>query len=1056
MWNIFYRNTRLLILTICLILVWGLSSYYLLPRMEDPLLSQDHALVLTRFPGASAYRVESLVTEKIEEALFEIPEINKLDSTSSLGISIIDIDIKDEVSDVDDFWARVRDKLDDVAPQLPQGVLGPEYEEIEARAYGMIVALTWNLSTPANYAILGRMAQELEDELRSLTGTEKVEFFGTPEEEIVVEISPADLGALELTPQDLSEQIRMSDAKVAAGQLRSNRNDLLIEVAGELDSLARIQQIPIRFGNSGQFARLGDIALVKKGIRYPPSNLALVDGKPAVVLGILVEPSQRLNQWSQTAHQLLEKFQERLDTGIGLQVILDQNLYVERRLSGLLKNLLFGVLLVSCSTGLMMGWKSALIVSSTLPLSILMVFGGMHLLKIPLHQMSVTGLVIALGLLIDNAIVIVDEVQNLLKSGLKPQQAISRGVSQLAIPLLASTLTTVLAFMPIALMPGPVGEFVSSIGISVILALLSSLFLTLTVIPALTGRMHQIKDRNLENRRTGDNSASKIHNGVRNFWNYGLSIPLLTSVYRRFLKGILRHPMLGVILALIIPMTGFLMVSNLEEQFFPSVDREQFQIEFELQTQASLEQTQSLILQAREIMLQHPEIVNVHWFVGENAPSFYYNLIPMREDAANYAQAFVQLKSPVANQLLHNLQDELDQAFPSAQVLVRLLEQGPPISAPIEIRLYGPDLEILRELGNQVRGELAQLANVTHTRSQLSEALPKLELQVDEDKARLVGLDNTSIAQQMDTSLEGSLGGSVLEGTEELPVRVRLSNANRSDLNQITSLDLLPDESTMRKNSSTIPLSSLGELELVPEIATISRRNGRRVNTVQAFIRAGVLPSTVLADFQQRLEADHFQLPPGYSFDFGGESADRQDAVGNLMSRVGVLLVLMVATLVLSFGSFRLAAIVALVGFCSIGLGLASLWLFDYPLGFMAILGTVGLVGVAINDSIVVLASLRSSPQARQGNRKAILEVIIHSTRHVLTTTITTIVGFVPLLFDGGSFWPPLAICVVGGLGGSTLLALFFVPCVYLLLSGRSRRYPRQQLDEGYSDQVIA
>ncbi|AOX01779.1 acriflavine resistance protein B [Moorena producens PAL-8-15-08-1] len=1049
MWNLFYRNSRLLILTICLILVWGLSSFGILPRMEDPTQSQWFGLVNTEFPGASAERVESLVTDQVEQELLEIEEIKYLESTSRLGSSTVVIALEDSVQNHDQVWSRVRDRLADVTPKLPQEVLEPEYKELRT-ANTLIVALTWDLETPANYAILRRQGKNLESELRTLPGTEKVELFGAPTEEIVVEINPTDLATLGLTPQELSQQIRLSDAKVAAGQIRNSTNNLLLEVETELDSLDRIRQIPIRVANkSGQFARLGDIANVKKSILEPPSELAIINRKPAIALAVLMDSKKRIDQWTKAAHQNLEKFQSSLPPGIELELIFDQSHYVNNRLNNLFKNLILGTLCVVGSTVLMMGWKSALIVGSSLPLSVLMVFGAMRLLEIPLHQISVTGLVIALGMLIDNAIVVVDEMQTLLKSGIKPFEAISKTVSYLAVPLLASTLTTALTFMPIALLPGSAGEFVKTLALCVILALFSSLLISLTIIPALIGRIHNL---NYEQRIINDelrevHSSLIIHNSHSGgWWNTGLSQPALTRLYRRCLDAMLARPVLGLLLALILPITGFVMASSLSEQFFPPAERDQFNIELELPSSASLSETQSVALQARDILRRHRSVVNVHWFFGKSAPSFYYNLAQNRQNSPNYAQGLVQLASATeTRQQIKALQEELDQAFPKVRVLVRQLEQGPPILAPIELRIYGPNLDTLQKLGNQVREELAGVANVTHTRSSLGEALPKLGLRLDEEQARLTGLNNTQIAQQLNGNLEGTLGGSILEGTEELPVRVRLGKRDRGNLDQIATLDLLPTTIPSNQNPPTVPLSALGEIELVPELATITRRHGQRVNTVQGFITAGVLPSTVLADFRERLETSDFQLPPGYSLEWGGESAERNEAVGNLLSTVGVLVVLMVATLVLSFGSFRSAGIIALVGIGSIGLALASLWMFDYPLGFMAILGTVGLVGVAINDSIVVLAALRSDSMARQGNRKAMVEVIVLSTRHVLTTTITTVAGFVPLLLDGGQFWPPLAICIAGGVGGATLLALLFVPCAYLLLFGRSPRVRDRQ-----------
>lgn len=1053
-----YSNIRLLILTICLIVAWGISSFQILPRMEDPNLSQRSAFITTSFPGANAHRVESLVTEEIEQELFEISELKNIVSTSRVGSSVIFIELKDEVRNVDEAWSQVRDRVSDVIGRLPPEASEPRYEDIEARAYTLMTALVWNIEQDPNYAILNRIGKEFEEILRSLSGTEKVEVFGVPQEEIVVEINNSDLAALGLTTEELSGQIRARDAKVSAGQIYGTNNELQIEVETALDSLSQIRQIPIRLGNSGQFSRLGDFATVKKSVVKPASEIALVDGKPAIVLATLMEPDWRIDEWTKLTRPRLAEFKQRLPPGIDLEVVFDQSSYVENRLNELFNNLLLGALCVVVSTILLMGWRSALVVGLALPLSVLMVLGGMRILEIPLHQMSVTGLVIALGLLIDNAVVVVDEIQNKLNQRLKPLEAIAQSLSHLTIPLLASTLTTILAFMPIVLLPGNTGEFVRTIGLSVILALCSSLFLSLTVIPALLIRLHRIQKTNpkpesAKYRLTNSNlalngSASGLSTRERplaSWWNNGFSHPRLTAIYRHTLDDILSKPLLGIILALIVPITGFITASSLEEQFFPPSERDQIYIELDLPPQASLKETQSYALQVRDRILQHPEATQVFWSLGRDAPPFYYNLRRDRRDLANYAQGIIQLNPKAESQkLVKTLQTELDRSFPRIQILVRQLEQGPTVIAPIELYIYGSNLSTLQELGDRIRGELTRISGVTHTSAFLSSSQPRLGLQVDEEQARLAGLDSTAIAEQLDASLNGYVGGSILEDTEEIPVRVRIEDSQRGNLDRVSSLNLRPSDGD--PSAASVPLSSLSKIELVSEPAIVSRRNGRRVNTIRGFTRAGVIPATVLEQLKQRLEENDFQLPPGYSFDFGGEAAERDNAVGNLISTVGVLIMLMLAILVLSFGSFRSAGIIVLVAIGSVGLGLASLWWFDYPLGFMSILGTIGLIGVAINDSIVVLAALRSDSLARQGDLKAMREVIVSSTRHILTTTITTVVGFIPLLIAGGGFWSPLAVCMVGGVSGATLLALYFVPCAYLLVNKNSYRQDQNRL----------
>ena len=995
--NLFYRNRQLLILTLTLIVVWGLSAFFTLPRMEDPEITQRFASVVTFFPGATPERVESLVTEKVEQKLFELEEIESLRSTSSSGFSSVVVELKESIQNVDPVWSKVRNKISDVVPELPVGASEPEFRDESTSASALIVGLTWELDTPPNYTILRRLAKGLETELRSIPGTDRLELFGEPEEEIQVKISPAELARLGLTAQALAQQIQNSDAKLAAGQLRSSSSEFLLEINSALDSLERIRQIPIQVGNNGQVARLGEIATVTKGVQEPPDSLAIVEGYPAVVLSATVESQERVDLWAERSHQVLHQFEADLSDGIGLHLVLDQSQY-------------------------------ALIVGSALPLASLIVFGCMKGLGIPLHQMSVTGIIIALGLLIDNAIVVVDEVQTRLREGLHPSDAVRSTVSHLAVPLVASTLTTVFAFIPIAASPGSVGEFIGTIGLTVILALLSSLFLSLTVIPALAGRLAQWEPLRFR----------------QSWWHHGAGNAQLSNAYLWSLRATFRRPWLGVGLSLVLPAIGFVQFGALEQQFFPPTNRDQFQIELNLPTQTAIVQTQAQVLQARDLIRQHPDVDDVHWFLGKSAPSFFYNVSGRRENAANYAQAIVQLHSTERlRDTIQTLQQELDAAFPQAQVLVKQLEQGPPFDAPIELRIYGSEMEQLRQLGNQLRGELAQVDQVIHTQATLTEALPKLALNVDQVQGQRAGLDNSTIARQLDAVLEGAMGGSILEGTEDIPVRVRLSDQQRSHLENIASLDLVSGNET--SGSNLIPLDAIANVELVPDLSTISRRNGQRVNTVQGYIAAGALPDTVLSRFQQQLQENDFILPSGYRLEYGGEADARGNAIANLLSTIGVLILLMTATLVLSFNSFGLAGLIATVAVCAIGLAALALWLFNSLFGFTAILGTLGLVGLAINDSIVVLAALRNDPLAREGDLYATQAVVFKSTRHVLATTLTTIVGFIPLLLDETGFWPPLAIAIAGGLGGATILALFYIPSAHLLLARRSR--PRRPVD---------
>ncbi len=1039
--NFFYRNPRLTLLAVCLILVSGLSSWFVLPRMEDPQLVQRGAIVNTIYPGADPTRVESLVTEKIEEAMEEIEQIKEIRSSSREGISTLTIELRDDVLNSTPVWSRIRDRLSDIEPLLPAGALKPNFDELEFKAFALLVALKWDQESPVNYAILNRLALQLKDHLQTVVGTQKVETHGAPSEEILVRLNSNRLAALNLTVQSVSDQIRQSDAKVSAGQLRGSEEELLLGVSGDLNSLQQIEQIPIMHQTGEGFTRLGDIATVLKTAFDPPDGIAIVDGQRAVVVGAYVRNNSRIDLWSAEANRALDEYEAQLPRGISMNRLFDQNKYVATRLTTLIGNLLLGAAAVFCVIFLVMGWRSAVVVSTALPLSALMVLTGMRVLEVPVHQMSVTGLIIALGLLIDNAIVIVDETSKALREGLKPAAAVSRSVRLLFFPLLGSTVTTALTFAPIALMPGPAGEFVGAIAVNVILAIFSSLFLAMTIIPALAAALAPANERQAENDH--DEPAAQPLKRQR-WWRSGLSNARLNQAYCRLLDFIYAKPWIGVAIGIVAPVAGFVAATQLSEQFFPPSDRDQIHIELELSPQSSIAATLETTKQIREELLRDQDVQKVDWFVGESAPAFYYNLIPKRASVSQYAQALVQLTT-IENQseIIHRLQGKLDQKFAHARVLVRQLEQGPPFDAPVEVRLFGPDLARLRELGQQLRRILVDTPGVIHTRCELDEVLPRVRMSVKDEVARAAGLSLTEIARQVNSLTEGVTGGSVIEGTEELPVRVRIDRSDSQTLAQLACLEILNQTPAggsvgsgpnSRGSFRGIPVSALASFDLEPEYGAINHLHSQRMNEIQVYIPAGVLPSSVLGAFQDRLERSDFRIPDGYQLRYGGESAKRDEAVGNLIASVGILLVMMVATLVLSFGSFRIAAIVGFVGMLSAGLGMGSLWIFGYPFGFTAIIGTMGLLGVAINDTIVVLAAIKNDEAARSGDRLGMRRVVNHSTRHIVSTSLTTMAGFTPLIIGGGGFWPPTAVAIAGGVAGATLLALILAPSCYLLL----------------------
>jgi multidrug efflux pump subunit AcrB len=428
-------------------------------------------------------------------------------------------------------------------------------------------------------------------------------------------------------------------------------------------------------------------------------------------------------------------------------------------------------------------------------------------------------------------------------------------------------------------------------------------------------------------------------------------------------------------------------------------------------------------------------VERVDWLVGGSIPSVYYNLVMTTDNRPNYAQAVVTTRQPQDTLgMISTLQSKVDQQFPESQVVMRQLAQGPPVIAPIEIRVYGPSVKKLRELGHEIQLLLSQTPGVIHTRTTFDASRSKIKLLSNEAEAQLAGLSFSQIAAQLQTNLEGATGGVLLESTEQLPVRVRLGNQIREELNEIAS-NRLQTGATSDGSTKWMPLESVADIEIVPEESSIPRRNGQRCNTIQAFVVAGALPPEITDLFLAKLDESDFQTPTGYRLQVGGDSEELANSMSSLFAYAPVLGVMILATLILSFRSFVLAGIIGTVAGLSAGIAFFSIWVSGYALGFNPLIGMAGLIGLAINDSIVVLTQIRSNPQARSGNVGAIVNEVMKTGRHVISTTLTTIGGFLPLLLGGGTFWPPLAVVIAGGVGGATILATVFVPAAYVLVA---------------------
>ncbi|MEM9255578.1 MAG: efflux RND transporter permease subunit [Pseudomonadota bacterium] len=1022
--QLLFSNKRYTLLFILVIILVGLSSLNSIGRQEDPTITNLFAFATTVFPGADPARVESQVSKPLEERLREISEIETVESSSTTGVSRVTIELNDrlEETEIELAWSEVREALSEVADQFPPGVQAPILDNDMMTPYVRIVGLRPVTGETVPPGLLTRIARDFADDARNFPGTDLVRLFGAPDEEIRVDVDERAMAARGITLAEVAAALRSADPRIASGRLKNDRSNLLLEIDGQFDSLERIRSVVVRTGDSGG-VRISDIADVRRAVVTPPSDLALVQGQQGVLIGVAMRQGLQVDTWSARFGELVQQFQAQLPDGLVLETVYDQAGYTQERLGEVLGNLALGVTLVVAVLLVTLGWRAALVVALALPLCSLMSLSALYYWGVPIHQMSITGLIVALGLLVDSSIVMTDEIRKRLQRGMTVSEAIGGSVERLRVPLISSTATTILAFMPMVILPGPAGDFLGSIAKAVVVMLGSSFILALTLTPAIAGWL-----------LPGGLSRHQVR-----WWDWGIQSGKMGRRFSATLDWSLSHKAMSIALALILPIAGFLAFPTLTAQFFPGTDRDQFYIQVHMPEGRSIYDSHALALQMDEVLRQEPLIRRVDWSVGESAPPFYYNMMRTRQNDPGFAEALVLTHDEAATDaLIRRQQVELDRRFPQAQIIVRGVDQGPPVMAPVEVKVFGPNLATLRAIGDELRRRMQALPDVTHTNTSLVAGAPKVEFRLDEDRLRRLGLNLTDVAAILDTALEGVTAGELLEDTERMPVRARLAEAPLGAAHDVAAIQLPASVADNERLLPAVALSTLGDYVLVPASGTIVREDGERTNNVQAYLVRGVLAEEVLKELRANLAADPIDLPEGYRYSFGGNTDERAGVVEDLVGPFGLVFALLMATIVLTFNSWRLSGVTFVVTLCSIGLSLLSLAIFRYPFGVQALIGVIGSIGVSINAAIIIITALQRDAGVAAGDSHAVRTVVMDASRHILSTTITTFGGFLPLILSGGSFWPPFAMAIAGGVLLSTVVSFFLVPPLYMVVYQRT------------------
>ncbi len=1009
--DLYLDRPRLFLLAMLFIIAGGLLSYDSLPRQENPQLAERWGDITAVLPGATPQRMETQVADVLETQLREIDEIKTIESRSFSGMVSVGLEFKEDVGkgETDEVWAKVQDMVSESAALVPPGTSmtlshsGPPTT--------VLFALQWRGDGDPQPVILSRLASQLKRKLANIVNSEKALIFGDTQEEIFV---GADLDLLTdagMNIQSIATAIDRYDSKRAIGNIVGQGSEFRIKAQDNIRLVNDLRKLPLKTLDANQIIRLEDVATVEKLPVDPPIEIVSYNGKPSVFVDVRGKFSQRTDLYSSAVLRVADSFKAGLPDEIGLEVIYNESDYVEEKFSFLMLSILLATFIVLFLSYLLLGPRSAVIVSAVVPLTILLVLIGCTILDIPLHQTSVTGIILSLGLLIDNSIIVVEDYKYRKSLNLVNRQAIYASIRHLSLPLLAATVTTGLAFMPMAAGKGASPEFVGDMAITIILAVTSSLFLALTVVPVLLKTM---EDSNFLNLNKSQNS--------------GFSHPGMRDQYRKFLAWAFYKPSRALILSLILPMLGFVSFGFLDTDFFPNQGKAMFRVDVELDANASIYATNERIASIRDQVLLEEYIETDMWWVGRRLPRLLYNVIggSSGEGSDNLAtgvfftSSFEEMDSNLAD-----LAKRLEKDHADIRVRVSKFTNGPPVEFPVVIAVFGEDIQILKSLGEELKSILAKSPQVVDVLADQSASVTGLQINFDEVNLAFSSKSSKDIINEISSSTRGLYVGSMLDGNKEIPIRIKNKNRESSELNQAAFLAINSAEGFDY-------VESFSDISYSSEINQINRYQGSRNNAVKAAVYPGTLGSNVLTDVADELRAFEDSLPTGYSLKQFGDAEERAESFGQIFSTFFFFMGLIVVALVMILNSFRQASIILFVGTLCIGLGFLGMFVGFQNFGFIGLVGIVGLAGLAINDSIVVLSHLNEDAGTGKISKHKLIETTIRSTRHIVTTSLTTMGGLLPLLFD--KFFETLAWAMCFGVMGSALLALLLIPSMFCFL----------------------
>ena len=1052
------QNNRVTAVILLSLFFAGLGAYASLPRALDPGFLIRAAQIMTIFPGASPERVEQLVTDKIEKVVQELPELDFVSSTSKTGVSIVVANIQEKYTNMRPIWDKLRRKVDDVRDSLPADVIGPNVNDEFGETYGIVLTITGDGFSPAE---IKEVADEVRDELLLIHEVSKVEVLGVQEERIFIEYDNARLARLGLSPGQLqgviaSRNIIIPGGQIAMGEVKKPNGvvdtsaegaaKLSLEPTGNFESGEDLRRTVVSLPGTQQLTYLGDIVDIYRGYVDPPERQLRTNGVVSLGLAISLREGGNIITLGQKVEALLATLPPQYPHGIDFHVIAFEPTRVELKVDEFVGNVLQSVLIVLAVMLVALGLRTGLMVASLIPTTMVITLLLMQAFDIGLDQISLAALIIALGMLVDNAIVMTESILVQMRQGKAAIEAAVASARELRIPLLTSSLTTAAAFLPIYLAESAVGEYTNPLFKVVSIALLVSWGLALTMTPLLCTIF--FKAETLKHGTTGllgwivsligrARRATDPDRGA----DAAPSDPFDTGFYRfyRYTLGLLlrcKFVTLGVAVAVfVVAMFGFRYVPQL---FFPNIAEPQFTAEFRLPLGTPIERTAQMATEIEGFMRDNfmvgeersEGIVDWTTFIGEGAPRFVLSYNP-EPPSPEFAMMIVNTTSPAVNlDIMAAVRTFAFERFPDIDSKLAEQAAGPPVIYPIEVRLSGKDTGELFALVEKVKAKLRTLPGTTGIIDDWGVRTKKLVIDVNQASAFRAGVTNQDIAVSLLTNVSGLETSQYREEDRVIPITLRAKAEDREDFGRLESLAVYA-----QATGRNVPLKQVADTQIEFEPSKVHRRNRLRTVTVKAQLELGVTASEVNAQLIPWLDREKETWGLGYRYELGGEyetSGKANQSIGEQMPIAGFIILIL---LVVQFNSIRRTLIILFtIPMALIGVVFGLLVAQSY-FGFMTLLGVVSLAGIVINNAIVLLERIKLEiEETGLEPREAVVEAAQRRLRPILLTTATTVGGLIPLWLGGGAMFEPMAIAILFGLLFSTLLTLGVVPTLYAIL----------------------